>query len=71
MPPKEMEAKVATLENEVVSIKDVLQVLNLKVDVNQEKLIVLLTKRTEDVGGDTLGVKTTSETMTESSRITG
>ncbi|KAL5127100.1 hypothetical protein HKD37_14G039583 [Glycine soja] len=39
MPPKKMEAKVATLENEVVSIKDVLQVLNLKVDVNQEKLI--------------------------------
>lgn len=69
MPPKKMEAKVAVLENEVTSIKDALQALNLEVDVNQDKLIALLTKRIEDVGGDTFGVKTMSEIVTKNSEI--
>lgn len=64
-----MEAKVAVLENEVTSIKDALQALNLEVDVNQDKLIALLTKRIEDVGGDTFGVKTMSEIVTKNSEI--
>lgn len=42
MPPKKMEAQVAALESEVVSLRNVLTTMQSKAEENQEKLITML-----------------------------
>lgn len=57
MPPKKMEAKVAAFETKVEGLKSILQVSQIKVEDNQERLIIIISKNKEESNGKVLGIQ--------------